>query len=100
MRDLSKQNPGKFQKDQQRLVFHPDILSGISGPWMEIYSPGDISLSLKRRFLETLLKQRTKLWLIYFATSKKDAEAYTTHTKGHDTLLSDTELSGLAITPP
>ena len=41
------------------LVFHPDILSGISGPWEEIYSLGDISLSPKREHLEALLKPKT-----------------------------------------
>ena len=37
------------------LVFHPDIPSGISGPWVEIYSLGDINLSPKREHLEALL---------------------------------------------
>lgn len=100
VKDLSKQNPGKFQKDQQRLAFHPDILSGISGPWLEINNPGENSLSLKREFLETLLKQRARLWLIHFVISKKSAEVYTIPTKAHGNLLSDTELSGLAIIHP
>lgn len=78
-------------------MFHPDSLHGISGPWIEFHNPGDISLSPKREFLETLLKQRTKPWIMHFDTSRKTAEAYTTHTKAHESLLHDPEFTGLAI---
>lgn len=71
------------------MAFHPDIPSGISGPWVEIYNPEDVSLFPKREHLETLLKQRTKLWIIHFVISKKNAVAYTTHSKAHDNFLSD-----------
>lgn len=64
---------------------------------MEIYSFGDISLFLKRRFLEILLKQRIKLQFIYFVIFKKDVEVYIIYIKGYDIFLSDIEFSGLVI---
>ena len=81
------------------LVFHPDIPSGISGPWIEIYSLGDINLSPKREHLEALLEPKTKLESFILLFPRKNAVAFTTYSKVHDDLLSDSELSNL-VHPP